>query len=418
VSRQNNFAGNAKKELKMANVTKLTVSTIPVHTNGSGSLPAVITPANPAEEEIPVLTTAKIGLDLGNSQVKAAQVVQTKNGPRIVTKVFESAFALPLELGNGDDTGLTGRAKATLFTHVTPDGESNFFVGNEAKYGREKTRIPTEDGRIVGLSDLRLMLYTVTVQFKIRAKLDEPAPRVYIYAGLPLHLADRGKEVAAAWQGVHQVKINGRPYHVEVAGVKTMSQPHGGLTDHFFLETGDLNPERKATLKGTTGIIDVGYRTTDIVRLKYDPTSRTMLVDQEFSLGLNDLGAQNFYRLVYRAILERHRRNLDDDTLTQAVQDRRFRNRGQDVEIGDIVDAAAEQIAESLASAVVEKAGWTDEIVAQTDTILAIGGTPLLLGKALKRRLHYVEIPANAPVSCAHGLAKAAIMRNVFPDFL
>ncbi len=392
----------------MADVTKL--AKIPVNTNGR----------HPAADAHPLAQTtqpviAKIGLDLGNSQVKAARIVPGKGGPRIVTKVFDSAFALPLDLGNGDDTGLTGRARATLFTHVTADGEHSFFVGDDARLGREKTRVPTDDSRITGLTDLRLMLYAVTVQFKIRAKPDEPAPQVYIYAGLPLHLDDRGKDVAAAWQGVHQVKINGRPYHVEVAGVKTMSQPHGGLTDYFFLESGGLNPAHQDVLRGTAGILDVGYRTTDIVRLRYDSASRKMLVDRQYSLGLNDLGAQNFYRAVYRAILEKYRRNLDDDTLVQAVAERRFKHHGQDdVEIGDIVDAAAEQVAEALASAVVEKAGWTDEIVAQTDTILAIGGTPLLLGEALKRRLSYVEIPANAPVSCAHGLAKAAIMKNVF----
>jgi len=384
----------------MTNATKLTIPTIAVHPNGAA-------PAAP--------TIAKLGLDLGNSQVKAAQVCQTKAGPRIVTKVFDSAFALPLDLGNGDDTGLTGRARATLFTHVTSDGESSFFVGDEARLGREKTRVPTDDSRITGLADLRLMLYAVTVQFKIRSGLNQPAPRVYLYAGLPLHLEDRGKDVATAWQGIHQVKINGRPCHVEIAGVKTMSQPHGGLTDLFFLESGGLNPAHQGVLRGSVGIIDVGYRTTDIVRLKWDPASKKMRVDRQYSLGLNDLGAQNFYRAVYRAILEKYRRNLDDDTLAQAVQYRRFKQRGQeDIEIGDIVDAAAEQVAEALASAVVEKAGWTDEIVAQTDRVLAIGGTPLLLGDALKRRLPYVEIPANAPVACAHGLAKAAIMKNVF----
>lgn len=383
-------------------------------------IPVNINGRQPAANAQPVAQTApsviaKLGLDLGNSQVKAARIVSGKLGPRIITKVFDSAFALPLDLGNGDDTGLTGRARATLFTHVTSDGESSFFVGDDARLGREKARVPTDDSRVTGLADLRLMLYAVTVQFKIRARRpDELAPQVYIYAGLPLHLEDRGKEVTAAWQGVHQVKINGRPYHVEVVGVKTMSQPHGGLTDLFFLESGGLNPVHQDVLRGSVGIIDVGYRTTDIVRLKWDPASKKMLVDRQYSLGLNDLGAQNFYRAVYRAILEKYRRNLDDDTLAQAVAERRFKQRGHDVDIGDIVDAAAEQVAEALASAVVEKAGWTDEVVAQTDRILAIGGTPLLLGDALKRRLGYVEIPANAPVACAHGLAKAAIMKNVF----
>jgi hypothetical protein len=279
-----------------------------------------------------------------------------------------------------------------------------------------KVRVPTEDGRITGEADLRLMLYTVTVKFRVRAKLTEAPPKVYLYAGLPLHLADQGGRVAKVWQGVHQVKINGLPYHVEIAGVKTMSQPHGGLTDYFFRVDGTIDPERKAGLKGTFGVIDIGYRTTDIVRLKYDPALRKIVVDRDYTVGLSDMGAQGLYRRVYKAIYEKYRRNLDDETLVEAVQNRALRDRGATIDLGNVVEEAIAQTVENVASGVVEKAGWTDEIIRQTDTILAIGGTPLLLGKRLKERLPYVIIPPHSQVSCASGLAKAAIMKGVFPD--
>lgn len=367
-----------------------------------------------AEEEAATqVAVAKLGLDIGNHDVKAVWI---KDG-KVIVRVFNSAFSLAQDQEGKDATGLTSRVRVTTFTCAGPDGrEQSYFVGDEAKYGLGRAWVPTTDDRITGHDDLRLMLYTVMARFKIRARLDQPPPTVYLSAGLPLHLSDQGSKVAKIWEGTHQVKINGTSYHVHIAGVKTMSQPHGGLIDYFFLDSGLKNPEREAGLKGALGIIDIGSRTTDVVRLVYNPGQKKMLIDREHTVGINDLGAQNFYHIVYRTIYDRQRRNLADEVLVEAVQNRAFRHRNQMVPIDDIIQDAAGQVVEKLASDIIRKAGWTDEVVADTDTILAIGGTALLLKEAMAARLNYVTIPANAQISTACGLAKAAIMKGYFPD--
>lgn len=393
-----------------------------MHTNVNGNTPiaeAQAVPAGPQHagqliKESTAPPVVKLGLDLGNHQVKAAQV---RNG-KVVTRVFESAFAAPAALDKGDDVGLTGSIRVPTFTHIDAAGrEHSFFVGDDAKYGYLPRRVPTTDSRITGEDDLRLMLYTVVEKFKVRAKLTEPPPRVYIYAGLPLHLAERGSEVAQVWEGVHQVRINSTAYHIEIAGVKTMSQPHGGLTDYFLQADGSLNPARKAAKTGTVGIIDIGYRTTDIVYLRYDVAKHRMLVDPALTVGLSDLGAQQLYWLVGRAIREQHGRQLKPEAVVEAVANRGFQQRGETIAIDAIVEAAAAHVVGNLASAVRDQAGWSDELVAGTTATrsVAIGGTPLLLGTRLKAALPYVEIPANSAVSCACGLAKAAVVKGIFP---
>jgi plasmid segregation protein ParM len=311
--------------------------------------------------------TKLIGLDVGYGFIKATD--------------GETGYSYPSVVGEGH----TKPTFSTRYKHLSVIdnlkigiGSKLYFVGKSAiRHSKfvyrdlSYTRNVGDDFEVLFFSALSLFCNNRTNEFKV-------------VTGLPLERMHMAKSLEDRVRGEKELKIyRGKEIHdsrVYVSEVEIVPQPLGTYWSHFVDSDGDGN---SPSYEGLTGVIDIGFRTTDLATIEegeYIPEKSKSL-----SIGLatayNDIGSN----LATEYGLEKESYALDG-----AVIKRQINFLGKTLDISEIVENAFEKLAINVLVEI--NSLWR---ISDFDNLILTGGGGQAISSSLLPKLPHAKVAAD-----------------------
>jgi plasmid segregation protein ParM len=300
--------------------------------------------------------TLNIGIDIGYSAVKAV------SGERRVT--------LPSIVGTPDLArfGLSEGQEIVLETANGP-----VLVGQGA----------VEQSRFVNRREDRAWIESDEYYTLFLASLSELSSAtsidVTLVTGLPVAFYSDHDHLASILRGEHHVARSGagrRAQLIRVLDCRVIPQPFGALLSAALDDRGRIVND---DLTGRVGVIDIGGKTTNILSV----SRLRELARETASLSL---GGWDVVRAVREALAVRcPGLDLRDHQLVAAVAARQVSYYGEPVDLGPVVEAILEPLAEQIIAQATQL--WNGG--AALDAILVAGGGALLLGERICRHPNF-----------------------------
>jgi len=299
-----------------------------------------------------------IGLDVGYSATKAIAGNRRVTFPSVVGTPDKARFSLN---GTADNIILTEPAHVLI-------GAGAVLQSRHLK--RREDRGWTE-------SDEWYQLTMAAWSELTTASVD-----MVVVTGLPVAFYNDKDKVRASLIGSHTTTREGRNRQTfNVTDVRVVPQPFGALLAAVLTNTGQIPPGHPLAT-GNVGVVDVGGKTTNLLS-----------VDQLTEIGREtssvSVGAWGVVRAV-RAYLADACPDLEvrDHQLMQAIASRSIKYFGESVNLGDVVDAALEPMAEQVIAEATQL--WNG--AAGLDAILVTGGGALLMGDKIKKHFQHARV--------------------------
>jgi plasmid segregation protein ParM len=163
--------------------------------------------------------------------------------------------------------------------------------------------------------------------------------------------------------------------------------------DWAISDDGKLRP---GAIEETTGVVDIGGRTTDVAVIL--PGKR---VDHARS-GSAEMGMHDVIEEIRVKLHKRFDYEISAVAIDQALRTGSLKMFGKPVDIRDEIDAAVQQVADGVWREVSRRLGTGLDL----DRVLLVGGGAYLFRKALEARFPHVEVPADPEFANARGFAK------------
>jgi len=213
-----------------------------------------------------------------------------------------------------------------------------------------------------------------------------------IVTGLPVAFYSDQGLLRDRFLGEHRVAREGRRAQLfRVTDARVIPQPFGALLAEALNDRGKVVDQDMAA--GAVAIIDVGGKTTNLLSVN----RMTEIGRETASVAV---GAWDVARAV-REYLTEHCPDLElrDHQVIDAIVNRRARYYGELVDLGAIVEATLEPMADQVVAQATQL--WNSG--AALDAILVAGGGALLLGPFLKRHFKHLRIVDNPVFANALG---------------
>lgn len=324
--------------------------------------------------------SSNVGIDLGYGYLKAT------NGSKDV--VFPSV------VGTGPD--LAYRSELSLYTkeedNLIVDAEGGrYFVGSlAARQGEIAARSLAEDrpgdwtARVLFLSALGLIV-------------EGPVGHANVVTGLPpAYYRTYRDRLGSVMEGEHRIVLRGGSSPAEktivVDNVRVIPQPFGTVFDLFLDRAGNVQQPDLAASR--IGVIDVGFRTTDLVvadRLDY--VERLSLT--------TPTGLATAYALIADALRREFGLTRQSYELDEIVVSGQLRVGGRSQDISALREEAFRQVARKIVTEV-QSAWQTDDL----DVVYVTGGGGQALGGHLIDTFPNAVLAPQAQAANVHGYWK------------
>lgn len=313
-----------------------------------------------------------VGIDLGYSATK-------------VIGGADRAISFPSVVGTPDRARFSMDGQSEIVIDVPGDG--TWLVG-EGAVAQSRFLDRREDrGWIESAAYRRLMLAAFT-EITAATSCD-----LVVVTGLPVafYSADRDR-LRDLFLGEHRASREGRRAQIfRVVDARVIPQPFGALLAEALDNRGQVANRQLAT--GAVGVIDVGGKTTNLLSV-----NRLAEIGRE-TASVN-VGAWDVVRAV-REHLAVACPNLElrDHAVIDAVVTRGVRYYGEPVDLGPVVDA----VLEPMADAVIAQATQLWNGAAGLDAILVAGGGAHLLGAHVARHFRHARTVTDPVFANARG---------------
>ncbi len=262
----------------------------------------------------------------------------------------------------------------------TVDGE--FYTGENAHdFGRAINRNLNFE-RLNGSPEMRALVYAAfTKHMQAHGTFDAP---ISMFVGLSLatmteDMSEYRAEMRKWLAGVHAWQADGKAYEVNIANVRTNSQPVGALFNFLLNDDCSLNDQHKGATTNEVGVLSVGFKTLEFM----------VVQNQRAKEGLTrayNLGVHRLLELVKGA-----------NAYTLGELDMMARN--GDKRVKEKLKIWADEVNGAIEDT------WIKErdVLSRLSAVLVVGGGAVLLGNLLK--LHGKQVIDENPVmSIARGL--------------
>ncbi|MNB94639.1 hypothetical protein D3C81_428260 [compost metagenome] len=294
------------------------------------------------------------GIDLGYGQIKILCDGEKKK--------FLSTVGTPVS--NFGRTVATVTEQEVLNSLAITLDDQIYYIGRNAVVNTRNGRLTLRQGKADNVHNkvkflTALALYTE--MYQTEAEFD-------IVTGLPVlefkHEAD----------ALTKMMLNdGKPFEfdmhygnvtvkkkINIGNVKIVSQGEGAFYDFVLNNNGEIIPERAEIVQGTVMVVDIGYRTTDIVTMENG--SYVELLSDQFNKGVNTIH-QEILRLIMEEFgIKKELRDLDE-----IVRKRSFMHNTKIYDIDHIITKAAipftEDIIENLHTISNDQLGAVNHII-------------------------------------------------------
>lgn len=191
-----------------------------------------------------------------------------------------------------------------------------------------------------------------------------------IITGLPVYeFNDLKEKLKSNMTGEFTFKYNGIQYTVNIAKVVVIPQSAGAYYSIILDENGFVRNKKIAAGKAT--VIDIGFRTTDIVTMK----AGHYINKESFTIFT---GVSNVHQEVRKLIHKHYKLVLKPTDMDKVIRERKITISGKDINISQFIDAAIQPVAQQI----------IDEIQLYIpdhrliDQLILTGGGAILFGDA------------------------------------
>jgi len=299
-----------------------------------------------------------IGLDLGYSATKAVSTKKKVKFPSVVGTSDKARFSF-----SEDGAGIILAEPAHVLVGEQAVTQSRFV-------NRREDRSWIESAEYYHLALAALTELTTATVAELR-----------IVTGLPVAFYNDKDILRNLLLGEHRATREGRRAQVfKVTDCRVIPQPFGALLAEALDDRGNVADRGLAT--GNVGVIDVGGKTTNLLSV-----SRLSEIGRE-TASVN-VGAWDVVRAV-RGWLADNCPNLDlrDHQVVDAIVARQVKYYGEPQDLGPVVDAALEPMAEQVIAQATQL--WNGG--AGLDAVLVSGGGALLLGPAIEAYFRHAQV--------------------------
>lgn len=309
--------------------------------------------------------TNNIGVDVGFGFVKATDGTQRYIFPSVVGDARELRY----KTGMGSDNILDNLA-------VQVDGE-DYFVGDLANRQSEFL-LSTQSQKRVSSIENKVLFNTSLVLFNAPVTKES---QFNLVTGLPVdeykEYKYRLKEQIKGSQVVHMV-YNGHKYRYEIVidKCKVIPQPFGTLFNELLTASGKVDKRELSTSK--IGVIDIGFRTTDLV------VADNLEFVEKLSITV-ETAMSSAYKLITRNLKEELGFNKPIYQMEKIIRDGRLSFQNETIELNDLITKAYNMAAKKIASEV--SSLWSN--LWEFDYIFITGGGGIALYKYIDDLLEF-----------------------------
>ena len=300
-----------------------------------------------------------IAIDIGFGFTKAT------NGSRSL--VFKSILGEATEIQFKG--GVLGEASPDENIQIELDGNS-YFVGEMAERQSNVRSFTLDQSQFFG-SIAKVLAIAAA------ARMTSSYMPIGLVTGLPIGYYREYKDtLGKLLQGDHKVvltNVNGQKEEktVKISNVRVIPQPFGSLFNLMLNDLGELGDKRY--IKEKTGVIDVGFKTSDFTvsdKMRYSERgSRT-----------TDTGIAKAFGVIAGKLREKSNVNIELYRLYEAVDQGVIKIKGKEYDLKELTVQVFSQLAKSIASDVDRL--WADDW--DIDSIVLTGGGGAVLAKYLQ----------------------------------
>lgn len=352
---------------------------------------------NKKEEKHDATDIILAGPDLGYGQIKMI----ASNGKH----KFLSAVGSPVS-DFGRVAAVVTEEELLKSLTITFDGQKR-YVGHNAivnsRNGRltlRQNKAESDDNKIKFMTSLALL-----------TKEDQEYAEVIVISGLPVLEFKNQKDK------LYDMMFNyGRPFEfimhygpkevkkkIKVNAVKIISQGEGAFYDFVLNDSGDIIPEKAGMVNGMVMVVDIGYRTTDIVTME-NGRYNEVLSDQ-FNKGVNQI-----HQEILRLIMERLNIKKELKDMDEIVRSGRLFHNKKEYNIEKIISDACLPFAEDIIDNLINTSN--DTLGSMQRIIMTGGGAELIFPyvKKMVEDIVEVSIMENAEFCNASGYYKYGLL--------
>ena len=269
------------------------------------------------------------------------------------------------------------------YFHVTIDGKT-YFVGDLAENQSNVRHFTLDQDKLI--SDFVKILALTAVGFM--GTENEP---INIVSGLPIiYFKEKKDTFTEILKGKHEIiftQPDGKTVRklISIDKICMLPQPIGSALNVVLNDDGKLIDQDLAKKK--VGVIDIGFRTTDITILDHlqyiDRGSRTL-----------DTGISKAFSIISNKLRERSNTNVELFRMYKAAESGSIKIKGQEYNFSGIRDQVYARLAEIIASEIERL--WAEDW--DIDKILFTGGGSMVLAQFLTPLIIGNMIPLRAKV--------------------
>ena len=314
----------------------------------------------------------RIGVDIGYNKTKVVTALSYRIFASAVGTCFEHQFSMSR---NGNGIAFETPREVAI-------GEQAIQFSQFAHRREDRDWIKSEEYYMLWLAALSEATH-------------EPTAQIRAVTGLPVSFFGDKDILMNGLRGVHSFCRAGQsPQVLHISELVVLPQPFGTLLDSVLNEYGKVGNPRLA--QAHVGIIDVGGKTTNFLhayKLSDVPAETTSI----------DAGGWDVVRRV-ADYLAQYNLNLRDHEIAELLITRYVAVRGERIELGDVIDEAAQQLAESVISAASQRWNGANRM----DSIIVTGGGASLIGEAICKYYPHAVIADEPELANARGFFKYA----------
>lgn len=277
-------------------------------------------------------------------------------------------------------------------------GQKEYFVGSLADRQSDVVYFSMDERKLYEESSA-VLLKTAIALLLLHSEGDKD---IRLVTGLPVtYYADYKNRFAEVLDGEHKVLLNlagskyKRVFNIDGHGIRVIPQPLGTLFMKILDTDGKLKD--KALANKRVGVIDIGFKTTDLVvcdKLEYiDKLSRSTTTAMHTA-----------YQIISDQIREQFGVDKPVFQLDEIVRSGFIKIEGKTYSLQEITDYAFRSVAEKLIAEI--KSLWPNRW--ELETIILTGGGAEALGSLLAGRLETSVVQEGAQMANVQGYTRLA----------
>lgn len=299
-----------------------------------------------------------LGIDLGFYQVKLfSGEIESK---------FPSVIGYPSSVELANEEGLT-----------VSYGSQMYYIGEKALRDTKNAQLTFTADKTDSYTDRIKYLAALGIASQNKEEV------FHVVTGLPVDeyagIGGLKEKLKANMEDLFEYEFSGAPLKTAVPVVTVIPQSAGAYYDYIMNEDGKICED---LVDPKTMVIDIGYRTTDIVTLlhaKYSPS-------ESFTI---QTGVSDIHKEMRKLLLKHHQIVKDISEIDEMVRNQSITIGGETISIDHLIEEATRPYAEKIISTI----PLYVQNLKETSQILVTGG-----GANIMFRLFYEEFAHTIPI--------------------